>query len=136
MCTVLLCAIIPVAGCGTFANVARQQPGAGGVTPFGGVRLDVECIRKATNGEPSSAASAEKKVSLYPKWAIVSLCALDLPLSLIGDILTWPYTATYSFINEPVPVPPVMIGTPATTSPAPLPSADVPTPVPSTPGSP
>jgi hypothetical protein len=35
------------------------------------------------------------------------LYALDLPFSLMGDVVTWPYTAAYSFINQPVFVPPV-----------------------------
>jgi hypothetical protein len=34
-------------------------------------------------------------------------CAADLPFSLIGDAVTWPYTAAYSFINQPIPTPPV-----------------------------
>jgi hypothetical protein len=34
-------------------------------------------------------------------------CAADLPFSLIGDVLTWPYAAAYSFINQPIPTPPV-----------------------------
>jgi hypothetical protein len=46
--------------------------------------------------------------------------AADLPLSAIGDVVTWPYTATYTYINEPTPTPPVTLAptypvTPATT---------------------
>ena len=36
-------------------------------------------------------------------------CAADLPFSLLGDIVTWPYTAAYTFINQPTPVPPLAL---------------------------
>src|SRR4051812_33382812 len=48
----LLFAGLPIAGCGTVANLANQPPGGGGMIPFGGVRHDVAAIHKASNGEP------------------------------------------------------------------------------------
>jgi hypothetical protein len=38
----------------------------------------------------------------------VLFCAADLPFSLVGDIVVWPF-AVYNFINQPVPAPPVAI---------------------------
>ncbi len=34
-------------------------------------------------------------------------CTADLPFSFVGDVVTWPYTAAYSCINQPIPTPPV-----------------------------
>jgi hypothetical protein len=34
------------------------------------------------------------------------LCAADLPFSLLGDVVLWPYTVAYNFINQPLPIPP------------------------------
>jgi hypothetical protein len=61
-------------------------------------------------------------------------CAADLPLSLIGDIVTWPYTAAYTFINQPVPAPPVVVSTPPVAEYLPTPPLTSPMPTPTPPG--
>jgi hypothetical protein len=63
-------------------------------------------------------------------------CAVDLPFSLIGDIVTWPYTVSYSFINQPIPTPVVTFtNAPATqTMPIPVPPATQPMQIPTPPG--
>src|SRR4051812_28079245 len=89
----LLLSILPAAGCGTVANLARQKPGQGGVSPFGGVRQDVDCIQKAVNGEGGFRAQPKSESEQSPQRALMLFCVADLPLSLIGDVVTWPYTA-------------------------------------------
>jgi uncharacterized protein YceK len=132
----LLLAFLPVTGCGTVANLARQQPGAGGVSPFGGVRQDLECIQKAATGEPGFRTHSRSESEHYPRRALMLFCAADLPLSLVGDIVTWPYAVTYSFINQPIPVPPVMISDLTATPPLPVPPVAEPMPTPSVPDHP
>jgi uncharacterized protein YceK len=107
----LLLSSLPTAGCGTVANLAKQGP-EGGITPFGGVAQDVECLKEAKNGECDLWFHPQPGPGQHPQVALMLLCAADLPFSFIGDVLTWPYTATYVYINEPVPVPPVMQGPP------------------------
>jgi hypothetical protein len=98
-CVALLLSILPIAGCGTAANLVRWRPEEGGRSPFGGVRQDVSCIEQASNGESDSRTSHKALI-----------CAADLPLSFVGDVVTWPYTAAYTFINQPIPTPPVTPG--------------------------
>jgi len=105
---VLLLACLPLAGCGTVSNLAAQKPGQGGVSPFGGVRHDLLSIKQAANGE-SAVGHPGSERALHPHLALMLVCAADLPLSLIGDVLTWPYTVTYTYINQPTPVPPVLL---------------------------
>jgi hypothetical protein len=107
ICVALLLASLPIAGCGTVANLVKQRPGEGGVSPFGGVRQDVSCIKKAANGEPAFGTHPKSESEKCLQVALMVFCAADLPLSLIGDVVTWPYTAAYSFINLPIPTPPV-----------------------------
>jgi uncharacterized protein YceK len=123
----LLLSTLPLAGCGTVANLARQKPGEGGVSPFGGVHQDVACIQKAANGELGFRAHPKSESEQYPQRALVLFCAVDLPLSLIGDIVTWPYTASYTFINQPVANPPVLVADPPL---IPAPPATPPMPIP------
>jgi uncharacterized protein YceK len=79
-------------GCGTVNNTVLTRPEDGGKIPFGGVREDMEGIK--TSEQNSKAARP-------------LLCAIDLPFSAIGDVVTLPYTWAYTVINEPVPpVPP------------------------------
>jgi hypothetical protein len=104
-CVALLLSSLPIAGCGTIANLARQGPEHGEKIPFGGVKHDVSCINKTANGEgdgcPCSQPEQYRQVALKVFWAV------DLPLSFIGDAVTWPYTATYTYINQPTPYPPI-----------------------------
>jgi uncharacterized protein YceK len=103
----LLLACLPMAGCGTVANLVNQSPGAGGVIPFGGVQHDVACIEQAANSDSGLRLHPKSESEQYQQVAHMVFCAIDLPFSLVGDVVTWPYTASYTFINQPVPVPPV-----------------------------
>ncbi len=104
----LLLSILPIAGCGTAANLCSAGPDGGGMSPFGGVRQDAWCMEKAANGEFGFKACANSESQQYPQIALILFCAADLPLSFVGDVVTWPYTAAYSFINQPIPTPPVL----------------------------
>ncbi|MBX9623679.1 MAG: hypothetical protein K2X82_07680 [Gemmataceae bacterium] len=103
---------LPAAGCGTAANLVRPGPEEGGKVPFGGVRHDIWCIRKAAGGDLGLRAHPRSESEQYPQAALMLFCAADLPLSLIGDVVTWPYVVAYSCINEPVPTPPVTLAPP------------------------
>jgi uncharacterized protein YceK len=133
ICVALLLSTLPTAGCGTVANLARQKPGAGGVTPFGGVRQDVSCIRKAANGELDLRKHPKAHSEDYSRVALMLFCAADLPLSLVGDVVTWPYTVAYTYINQPIPVPPVILTDPPVTQPIPTPPVIPPMPIPTPP---
>src|SRR5204863_7999403 len=85
----LLLSTLPLAGCGTVANLARPGPAEGGKIPFGGVRQDVSCMKEATTGELGFRTHPKSESEQYPQRALVLFCAADLPLSLIGDIVTW-----------------------------------------------
>ncbi|HEY1191491.1 MAG TPA: hypothetical protein VGE74_27900 [Gemmata sp.] len=118
-CVALILASLPVAGCGTVANTVVTRPEQGGKVPFGGVREDVRCIKTAANGEvnlglaPWSAEPDHKlRGERNPQLGLLLLCAADLPFSMVGDIVTWPYTWVYSRVNEPIPTPPVVIQAP------------------------
>ena len=83
--------LLPKANCG-----ACGQPGC---------RAFAE---KAVNGEFVFNAHPEADAHQYHQVALTLFCAVDLPLSFVGDVITWPYTASYTFINSPVPTPPVI----------------------------
>jgi uncharacterized protein YceK len=108
-CVALLLSSLPIAGCGTVANLARQKPGEGGVTPFGGVHQDMACIENAKNGEVGFKTHHKSDAEQYPRMALLLFCAIDLPFSLVGDVVTWPYTVAYTFINQPISTPPVAL---------------------------
>ena len=95
---------LPIAGCGTVVNLAKAPP-EGGKSPFGGVRQDVYCIKNAPTG--GSGCGSQPTPEPYRQLARKLGGAVDLPFSFVGDVVTWPYTASYTFINQPVPVPPV-----------------------------
>jgi hypothetical protein len=107
ICVALLLSSLLVAGCGTVANLFWLRPEEGGMSPFGGVRHDECCIKKASNGQCGSRTHPESESEQFRQATQRFLCAADLPLTLIGDVVTWPYTASYSFINQPIPTPPV-----------------------------
>jgi len=109
MSVALLLAALPIAGCGTVANVVKPRPDGSGKDPFGGVRHDLWCIRQAASGEIGLRTHPKSEANQYPQMIIMLFCAADLPFSLIGDVLMWPYTASYSCINQPVPIPPVIL---------------------------
>lgn len=118
ICLALLPAVVPAAGCGTVSNLARPGPEGGGKAPFGGVRHDLACIQKASSGDLGFRGQPRSESEQYPQTALVLFCAVDLPFSLIGDVVTWPYAVAYSCINEPVPVPPVALAPPEVRPPA------------------
>jgi hypothetical protein len=62
------------------------------------------CIQKS---------ESESESEQHPQAAPTLFYAVDLPFSLLGDVVTWPYTAAYSYINQPIPVPPVIQAPPA-----------------------
>jgi hypothetical protein len=65
------------------------------------------CLHNAANGAGCCGTHPESASEPHPQAAGTFLCAADLPFTLIGDVVTWPYTAAYNFINSPVPTPPV-----------------------------
>ena len=132
-CVALLLSSLPIAGCGTVANLFKPGPEGGGMTPFGGVRQDVSCIKTAANGELSFVLhpkpdSAEKPQEPRPQVVPLLLCAADLPFTLIGDVVTLPYVLGYLCVNEPVPYPPVILAPPTVKEALPTPPATLPMP--------
>lgn len=115
----LLLSILPIAGCGTVVNLIGSPRTGAGKIPFGGVRQDLSCVAKAENGAICFGAHPKPESKQYPQVARMLLCAVDLPFSLLGDVVTWPYTAAYSYINQPIPLPPVIQANPAPAHPAP-----------------
>jgi hypothetical protein len=112
ICAALLLSCLSIAGCGTVANLARPGPEGGGKVPFGGVHHDLQSIRTAADGGPISTASPTLETVLSPQMAHIVLCAADLPLSLLGDVVTWPYTCAYTWINQPVNYPAIILDVP------------------------
>ena len=121
ICGALLLSSLSSAGCGTVANVVRSRPEEGGMIPFGGVKQDMACIKKAANGELGFKSRPKCEAEQYPQVVTMLFCAADLPISLVGDIAMWPYTVTYAYINQPTPVPPVTL-----VEPLPVQSAAIP----------
>ncbi len=106
------------AGCGTVTNLVLPGPEEGGKTPFGGVRQDKQCMEKAASGELAFTKHPAPKPPMQeqqPQVVLALLCAADIPLSLVGDVLTLPYTLGYTWINQPVPYPPVIVPNPPVT---------------------
>ena len=111
VCVGLLLSILPIAGCGTVTNLVGTNPEVGGKSPFGGVRQDEYWLKMAVNGEAGCKQPAEPGAEQRPQVGRVLLYAADLPLSFVGDVVTWPYTAGYSWVNQPVLVPPMLQAT-------------------------
>jgi hypothetical protein len=68
-------------------------------------------MKKAANGELGLGTHPTSEPEPRPQVGPLLLCAADLPLSLVGDVVTLPYTAAYSCVNQPVPVPPFVYAT-------------------------
>jgi hypothetical protein len=58
------------------------------MSPFGGVRHDMWCIRKAANGESGCRTPPTSQSEQFRQVALMVFCAADLPLSLIGDVVS------------------------------------------------
>jgi uncharacterized protein YceK len=119
ICVAFLLSSLPIAGCGTIANLARAGT-EGGKIPFGGVKQDVGSIKTGEFGYRTPPKSDSVQ---HPHVALMLLWATDLPFSFIGDVVTWPYTATYCYINQPIPIPPVIQAPPGTPAPAATPAS-------------
>ena len=130
ICVALLLSSLPIAGCGTVANLVRPGAEEGGKIPFGGVRQDLWCIKNAANGEFGIRTQPKSGAEQHPQVALMLLCAADLPFSLIGDVVMWPYTLGYSWINQPTPTPPVILTNSPVTQPIPTPPVTQPMPIP------
>ncbi|MFO0796582.1 MAG: hypothetical protein U0804_03840 [Gemmataceae bacterium] len=109
VCVALLLSALSATGCGTVANLAGAGPGA--KAPFGGVAHDVRCLNGASAGH-SGVGPLEADGMTGPRVGSMILCAADLPLSLVGDALTWPYTRAYTCVNEPTDLPPILVAPP------------------------
>jgi hypothetical protein len=73
------------------------------------VKQDVSSIKEAEKGECDSKTHPKSESEQHPQVARMLFYAADLPFSFIGDVVTWPYTATYCYINQPTPAPPVKL---------------------------
>ena len=136
-------AVLPLAGCGTAANLVGTWPGQ--KVPFGGVQRDVRCLNEARDGQLNLTSAQTWEAKDRPQYGLAALVAADLPLTLVGDVLTWPYCRAYQYINQPTDyptfvMPPAAGGLPAgpftpaappasLPAPAPVPTAPAPTPV-------
>src|SRR5262245_15804616 len=87
---VSLTTAVRAGGCGTVVNVVPPSPED---KTFGGVRFDVEQVTKfveagpASNG-PSSTPGGKEWAAIAIVFAAVPFA--DLPLSFVGDMLTFP----------------------------------------------
>ena len=72
-------------GCGTLLNTAYFLPCEGGQRVYGGVRLDWDAAVENNGNTPALAAA---------------VLLADLPLSLVGDTLTLPYTLALAIRRE------------------------------------
>jgi uncharacterized protein YceK len=115
----LVLSVLSSAGCGTAANLVGAGPGK--KVPFGGVMRDARGMTEARGGAAPAGPGEEWEPKPHQLVALV-LCAADLPLSLVGDVLTWPYTRSYTYINQPndylpiqvaPPPPPILVAPPA-----------------------
>ena len=64
-------------------------------------------MKKAAARDFSFGTHAPAGLKQPPQVVPWLLCAADLPFTFVGDIVTWPYTASYTSINQPIPLPPL-----------------------------
>jgi uncharacterized protein YceK len=84
-----------LSGCGTFLNLAWFTPKEGGEHMYGGVRVDAQtAYRSLFHPEDNPYASTPERL-----WTAACLTA-DLPLSLVGDTLTLPWTCHQTLMRE------------------------------------
>src|SRR5947207_13699918 len=88
-----VCAL--ASGCGTFANTCWLTPEEGGMRAYGGTRADWQVAREA-------AANSD----YHERVACLVKCALDLPLSALGDTITLPLILWHivNGTNKPGPI--------------------------------
>ena len=80
-------------GCGTAVNTLWLAPFEGGQRVYGGVRADLDVMRRTVAGESDITVSGEQvKATSREQIRSILFLTLDLPLSVIGDTLTLPYT--------------------------------------------
>jgi uncharacterized protein YceK len=87
---------VALVGCGTVANTVWLAPYEGGQKIFGGVRVDVAAA-KGCFEEASRAEDSADRLKSGSK--AVAFGALDLPLSLVADTLTLPYTISATLLR-------------------------------------
>jgi uncharacterized protein YceK len=81
-------------GCGTLNNLPRPEPvtflgpGSPGSRTYGGVRAEWDAI---------TGPHYDPKYPLILSMCLVPMVALDLPLTLVGDTITLPYTLAYDY---------------------------------------
>jgi uncharacterized protein YceK len=92
--TALLAIVVSQAGCGTVVNLAwgvdSEDPAARpsvDTQVYGGVRNDLHGVGEAVRGEDGFWIS----LITFPFYAFI-----DLPVSLVADTLTLPYTIPYA----------------------------------------
>lgn len=133
LCGGLLLSVLSAAGCGTMANLTHSNAD-GGPVPFGGIKRDMAVLDKPPVEGPGPVTHRKPQPDQYPHQVLSVLCAVDLPFSLVGDLLTLAYTEAYTTINEPVPVPPITFaGAPAALPLPPAPPSTKPIPAPPAP---
>ena len=103
---VLLLACLASAGCGTVANLCTAGPRRAAASPSVASSTTSRTFRNRPAGTPTSRRTARDN---YPRTALTLLCAVDLPFSFVGDVITWPYTASFTYVNQPAPFAPIQI---------------------------
>jgi hypothetical protein len=110
-------AALSTAGCGTAANTCWFSRDEGGMRAFGGVQVDWQQLRENTAKPPPSSDDS------VPAWVVLA----DMPLSLVGDVVTLPVTIPISIwwtlnpqADRPSPRPGNTSGSEAHGDPAPL----------------
>lgn len=95
------------AGCGTMANlegcqhVILSRPCQVKPRPFGGVANDLKWMLGTREADAVSFSFQDFRPSnLVPALAIEALYIADLPLSLIGDVITLPKTIPYLWMRD------------------------------------
>lgn len=91
-CLGCLAACLFCTGCGTFVNLVKPSTEE---KAFGGVRVDVETIGKLADGEslgshPLSANASASGGAPIAAAIMILGPFVDLPLSFLGDIVTYP----------------------------------------------
>lgn len=114
----LLTAALATVGCGTAGNLVGAGPGK--KVPFGGVKRDLQCLTEVRDGGVTLRTGEEWEPLRHEQHLLMLLCAADLPFSFVGDVISWPYTRTYAYINAPTDYPAILV-----TAPPPVPTPPI-----------